>query len=502
MRHHGLPLLPNPTQDERDPLRWPVWLKRCAIVTTSMTNFVTNMAGAGLSVAVPELIQEYHKPESAVVQLLTYNFLFLSIGNIFWVPIAHKFGKRASLLLSMALQAGALVWSVTATSFSSLLAARCVQGFAGAAFFFFLPRGGFMSIFSPPPPLFLAILGGARRTDSLIMVSLVSYVILISSGSSIGPLVSSLMVQYLPTSWRAFMWLCFALAVADIGLMLFLFPESNFRRPEWDVPAIQLEVTETKAAQEMVEHASPEVVYTVHRPPFVDIIVPVRLDRELNLFRAIVMPLRLLTRPAVIWVILLYGCALSPQIILIFTMSSLLQAPPYLFSSVSVGLMHLAALIGFILACFGGGWLSDLINSRIARRRADGKVRAEDRLLSLIPGMAIGPVGCVVLAFACQNHLHWTAIAVGFGMVSFGTVYSPNIAITYLAHWHQKDAAQCLVLVNVVKNLVAFTFLYKAVEWAESKGYLQLYLVMFALGFVTIGAALPLYLFHGKRRVE
>jgi hypothetical protein len=71
MRHHGLPLLPNPTQDERDPLRWPVWLKRCAIVTTSMTNFVTNMAGAGLSVAVPELIQEYHKPESAVVQLLT-----------------------------------------------------------------------------------------------------------------------------------------------------------------------------------------------------------------------------------------------------------------------------------------------------------------------------------------------------------------------------------------------------------------------------------------------
>lgn len=183
-------------------------------------------------------------------------------------------------------------------------------------------------------------------------------------------------------------------------------------------------------------------------------------------------------------------------------MSSLLQAPPYLFSSVSVGLMHLAALVGFILACFGGGWLSDLINSRIARRRADGKVRAEDRLLSLIPGMAIGPVGCVVLAFACQNHLHWTAIAVGFGMVSFGTVYSPNIAITYLAHWHQKDAAQCLVLVNVVKNLVAFTFLYKAVEWAESKGYLQLYLVMFALGFVTIGAALPLYLFHGKRRVE
>ncbi|KAL3428645.1 major facilitator superfamily domain-containing protein [Aspergillus tetrazonus] len=486
MRRQGLPLLPTPTQDERDPLRWPIWLKRCAIITTSMTNFVTNMAGSGLSVAVPNLMQEYHKPESAAVQLLTYNFLFLSIGNIVWVPIAHKFGKRASLLLSMALQAGALVWCVTATSFSSLLAARCVQGFAGAAgesivpeiaadIFFLHQRAAMMSI----------------------------YVILISSGSAIGPLVNSLMVQYLPSSWRAFMWLCFALAVADFGLMLFLCPESNFRRPEWDVTAIRPEATETKATQEVFfEHAPPEEVYTVHRPSFADIIVPVRLDRELKFFWALVAPLRLLTRPAVIWVILLYGCALSPQIILIFTMSSLLQAPPYLFSSVSVGLMHVAALIGFILACFGGGLLSDLINSRVARRRADGQVRAEDRLLSLIPGMAIGPAGCILLAFACQDRLHWAAIAVGFGMVSFGTVYTPNIAITYLTHRHQRDAAQCLVLVNVVKNLVAFLFLYEAVEWVHSQGYLQVYLVMSALGVVTIGAALPLYLFHGKRHVE
>ncbi|GIJ92141.1 hypothetical protein Asppvi_011117 [Aspergillus pseudoviridinutans] len=479
MQRQGLPLLPTPTQDERDPLRWPVWLKRCAIITTSMTNFVTNMAGSGLSVAVPELMQEYHKPESGAVQLLTYNFLFLSIGNIFWVPIAHKFGKRASLLLSMALQAGALVWCVKATSFSSLLAARCVQGFAGAAgesivpeiaadIFFLHQRAAMMSI-----------------------------------GSAIGPLINSLMVQYLPSSWRAFLWLCFALAVANIALMLFLCPESNFQRPEWDVTAIGPEATETKAAQEMfLEDAPQEEVYTVHRPSLADIIMPVRLDRELKFFRAMAAPLRLLTRPAVIWVILLYGCALSPQIILIFTMSSLLEGPPYLFSSVSVGLMQIAALTGFILACFGGGWLSDIINSRIARRRADGQVRAEDRLLSLIPGMAIGPAGCILLAFACQNHLHWAAIAVGFGMVSFGSVYTPNIAITYLAHRHQRDAAQCLVLVNVAKNLVAFLFLYEAVDWVQSQGYLQAYLVMFALGVVTIGAALPLYLFQGKRHVE
>ncbi|RAQ65988.1 MFS transporter [Aspergillus flavus] len=484
------PLLPTPTQDDRDPLRWPVWLKRCAIITASLTNFITNMAGSGLSVAVPNLMREYRKSESAAVQLLTYNFLFLSIGNIFWVPLANKFGKRASLLLSMALQAGTLVWCATATSFSSLLAARCVQGFAGAAgesivpelaadIFFLHQRAAMMSI----------------------------YVILISGGTAIGPLVNSLMVQYLSSTWRAFMWLCFALAVADIFLIFFMCPESNFRRPEWDLTSPSgLDTAEAEkkngANDIFFENVPPEAGYTVRQPSLADMIVPIRVDRDLNFFQAMVAPLRGLTRPAVIWVVLLYGCALSPQIIFIFTMSSLLEAPPYIFSSVAVGLMEVAALIGFLLACYGGGMLSDLIHDHIVRRRGYGQVRAEDRLLSLIPGMAIGPAGCVLLAFFCQNHLHWAAIAVGFGMVSFGSVYTPNIAITYLAHRHQRDAAQCLVLVNVVKNLVAFLFLYEAVEWVQSQGYLQVYLVMFALGVATIAGALPLYLFDRKQYVE
>lgn len=70
-------------------------------------------------------------------------------------------------------------------------------------------------------------------------------------------------------------------------------------------------------------------MYTVHRLSLVDIMVPVRLDRELNLFWAVEAPLCLLIRPAVIWVILLYGCALSPQIILMYIVppSSFLPGP-------------------------------------------------------------------------------------------------------------------------------------------------------------------------------
>lgn len=182
-------------------------------------------------------------------------------------------------------------------------------------------------------------------------------------------------------------------------------------------------------------------------------------------------------------------------------MSPLLEAPPYFFHSEYVGLMQVAAIVGFLLACYGGGYLSDVINSIVVRRSGQLVIRAEQRLISLLPGMAIGPAGCILLALACGQQLHWSAIAVGFGMVSFGTVYTPNIAITYIVHLHRTEAAESLVLINVVKNVVAFTFLYVAVDWADKEGYVQMFMIMFMLNVLTLLCALPLYYF-GKRHDE
>lgn len=50
-----------------------------------------------------------------------------------WVPFATKFGKRTSLLISMALLFAVLIWTAKAQSYTSLFAARCLSGFASAA---------------------------------------------------------------------------------------------------------------------------------------------------------------------------------------------------------------------------------------------------------------------------------------------------------------------------------------------------------------------------------
>lgn len=180
-------------------------------------------------------------------------------------------------------------------------------------------------------------------------------------------------------------------------------------------------------------------------------------------------------------------------------MSPLLESPPYLFRTDTVGLRQIAAIIGFLLACYGGGYLSDIINA-ILVRRASGQpeLHPEQRLVSLLAGMAIGPAGCIPLAFACGDRLHWSAIAVGFGMVSFGTVYTPNIAITYIVHLHQREEAKSLVLINILKNLVAFVFLNVAVDWVNKEGFVQVFMLMFMSNVLILVCAIPLYFFRGK----
>lgn len=71
--HHGLPLLPHPSEDERDPLRWSRSLKLGSLIVTSFFNFTANFASAGLSVATVVLEHQFSKTPNQVNSLLTVN---------------------------------------------------------------------------------------------------------------------------------------------------------------------------------------------------------------------------------------------------------------------------------------------------------------------------------------------------------------------------------------------------------------------------------------------
>ncbi|KAH7083974.1 MFS transporter [Paraphoma chrysanthemicola] len=487
-RQHGLPLLPPPTDDERDPLRWPRSLKLIALGATAFFNFTANFAGAGFSVATPVLEMQLHRSANEINNLMTLNFLLLGVGNLFWVPLGVKYGNRASLLLSMLMLFVILIWTAKETTYSGLLAARALSGFASAAgesivpsivsdIFFFHERAAMMS----------------------------GYTILISSATAIGPLVASYIIEYSPGGWRDYVWVCAALAGANFVAIYLCYPESNFNRPEIHVTQVPISIAASahmengKGDMTQIEDASRHYVSVVKKPwgSIWKASAIITINEDASFLKLSMLPVKMLLRPSVLLAVYIYGTSLASQVILIFAFPSLLMAPPYLFSGSGVGLIQIAAIIGFIFGCFTGGYLADIITAAVIRRQK-GNVYPEQRLLAMVPFSFIAPAGCILVAFACSQKLHWIAIAFGFGMISFGTIYAPNIAITYVVECYPRAAAECLVSINVFKNLVAFLFLYTAVDWIASSGWLQVYMIMFML--VTLGmlAIIPFYLLGRK----
>lgn len=84
--------------------------------------------------------------------------------------------------------------------------------------------------------------------------------------------------------------------------------------------------------------------------------------------------------------------------------------------------------------------------------------------------------------------------------VSFGTVFAPNIAITYVVESYPDCATESVVVINATKNLLAFLFLFVAVDWVHVSGWLEVYMIMFMLSVLAMVMAIPLYLFGSDLR--
>jgi hypothetical protein len=74
--------------------------------------------------------------------------------------------------------------------------------------------------------------------------------------------------------------------------------------------------------------------------------------------------------------------------------------------------------------------------------------------------------------------------------------------ITYVVESYHNLAAESLVAINVFKNLVAFLFLFTAVDWIASQGWVQVYMIMFMLISLTILLAILFFFFGARWRGE
>ncbi|KAF2839092.1 MFS general substrate transporter [Patellaria atrata CBS 101060] len=487
-----LVLIPHPsTDDPNDPLRWPVWKKHVAFGSVCAFTFLTNFGIGGMAPAFFILSQEFGKSMTQTSDLLLWPILVLGVFNFVWVPLANCLGKRPVFVFSSLILCIAYIWGAEASNFRSLLWSSILAAFAGSS---------------------TETLGAAIVNDVYFLhergAKMGIYMNSISGGNTVGPLICGFIVEDL--GWRWHKRLAVILSGINFLAILFFVPETQYARDvsksleptasDTSLPALYNAETETKQNSPVdAREILPSSISIPKKSYLQELSLWSGVAKDTNILKTFVRPLPMIVYPAVIFAFLGYAVSLAWVVAVNILNSFVLQAPPYSWRPSINGLINIPGLIGNLLGAYAGGWLVD-VYSDYRTRRNNGTFVPETRLVLLMLPILIVPAGCLLFGYGVENTMHWTTMFFGYGMISFGLTAVPTATLTYVSDCYFPVAPDALLLVNGLKNIVAFGFLHGVVPWVTNVGYIDCFGTQAGVYTAVIILAIPLYMFGANIR--
>lgn len=239
------------------------------------------------------------------------------------------------------------------------------------------------------------------------------------------------------SNWRNFWWLNVALHGAILVGLFFLFPETKWHRqhPKEMILKTSQGASDEKIQSEVVDDPelakgvstpptttaanAPAVelteIATAERDPYLHKGVPSKRQFKLwqnnaHPFKSIAMdlwiPWKLFAFPIVEFSSFVVSWSASSFLTINLTQTQNFAAPPYNFSSQSIGFTNFAILVGAMIGLATNGRLSDWIAAR-ATKKNKGIREPEMRLPTLIPYVIIMLLGNFVVAFGYEHKWDW-----------------------------------------------------------------------------------------------
>jgi len=158
--------------------------------------FLGVLLATGIDIALPAYddIAEGLDTSAEMSLIITVYVVGMAFGQLFWGPIADRFGRKPAVLSGLVLYAAGAVASALAPSFAGLLIARGLWGLGAAA----------------PAGLRSAITRDLYRGDAMARITTIMMAVFLL-GPIFMPLVGELMLTF--TSWPVIFWFSSGLAV-------------------------------------------------------------------------------------------------------------------------------------------------------------------------------------------------------------------------------------------------------------------------------------------------
>ena len=393
-RSNSVFLQPVPTSDPNDPLNWSPWRKTVNFFLVSLYVLLTFVALDIGFTAWAQYQDELGFDLETLNGSAAANYAGLAVGCIFFLPIAHKYGRRPLYILSTVAQLAGAIWMARTETVADIYLSNVLSGLGGAI------------------------------SEALVQVTIVDlffvhqhatmngwYLFATFVGAYLGPVASGYVVDN--QGWRWMWWWCSILFGINLVLILLFFEESKYtgintsdqHRLRYD-PSVEpaTNADNEKPATEFIERTTSNAPLdtTIKMKPYSKRLAWITPTKG-HIWRHFYQPIIILfTFPAITYTAITYGSLLAWFALLISIQADYLIQPPYNFTAKGVGLMNLAPFIASIPGVAIGGYLSDRSILWLARRN-NGIYEPEMRLWLALPAAIIVPASLLMFGLGLHN---------------------------------------------------------------------------------------------------
>ncbi|KAI0801478.1 MFS general substrate transporter [Fomes fomentarius] len=472
-------LIPQPSDDPRDPLNWPRWKKEACFWTLA---FAASLDGALSPMVGPGYVL-LAKQFDVSVDNVTSSFGFILLGlGIFMLAqnaLAVKFGHRIVYLASVSLMFISCIWCALSPNLASIRASRLFQGFGMSALQ--------SLVASTLEQIYYVHERGSRS---------VIWSFAIMAGITLGPLICSYVIQNL--SWQFGFWFVSIPLGLTVIAVFFFVPETTFDREAAlnqakkntsDRSSVEKSLSEVDVESD--DHAS-----QIPQPTYISQLkVWHGTFTDESLWRTFLRPFPFLLSPVTWFLFLAHGLQ-TVWLSLVPLCSSTIFTLEYNFNAAQIGLTNLGGIVGIVLAMLVTGPLNDYGVVWMSKRNG-GIYEPEFRLVFMI-SMLFGVFGYVGWAVGNDHRMPWIGAVACITMLNFSMVVSGSAAVTYLLDTHRANALHILALSNFGKNMVLYASTFFANGMVLSRGVKVSLLILGGCQAFCWLASVPMYI-YGKR---
>ncbi|KAF5009392.1 hypothetical protein FDECE_4383 [Fusarium decemcellulare] len=396
-------------QSPDNPQNWSKLKKSTNLGIVSILAFITPLESSVIVPGVPLLKEDFDETRRPVTSLVVSIFVLgFAFGPVLLSPLSELYGRRLLFNISNVVTLCFSIGSALAPDIASFIVFRFIAGSFGA---------GPMNI------------GGGSIADQVALSKRGFAMSIFFTGIFLGPVIGPVIGGFIAKSlgWRWVSWVM-TIVKGVMAVVTFLFLSESH------APTIQRQ----KAKHNV-------------QPPF-DTPEEIKPSTKQVLLRSVARPMRMLIRSPIVTGLSLYLALIYGYLYLLFTTFSTVFPEQYGFGIDILGLAFLGLGVGCVVALVVLSWLSDWLQDRLTQKHGESK--PEYRLLPIVLGIPLLPVGLFVYGWTAQYKVHWIVPIIFTGFTGAGLIFSFLPTQIYMVDAFTTYAASALAATSVVRSIV------------------------------------------------